>query len=210
MNKDDLISISIAFVLGMIGTIFAYFNASSNPLFGLPIIALLIITFLISFTLLFVIFKYLVFGLILKKKEIIPSREIPKATSTVKNTFVPGSNAPQAREVQAPKVQSPTPVKVPEPVKEEVHKDVSLMVENITEPQVVPEKKDVLVLDNTIDHVKNEERNVRREEIVKESVATTLVDLNPEVSKSKIEDKPSDPEAPKFRKLSTFEDIDKK
>jgi hypothetical protein len=209
MNKDDLISIIIAFVLGMIGTIYASFNVSSNPLFNLPIIALLIITFIISFTLLFLIFKYLVFGLILKKKEVIPSREIPKATSTVKNTFVPGSNAPQAREVQAPKVQAPT-IKAPEIVKEEVHKDVSLMVENITEPQVVPEKKDTLILDNTIDHVKNEERTIRREEIVKESVATTLVDLNPEVPKPKIEDKPSEPEAPKFRKLSTFEDIDKK
>jgi len=208
MNKDDLISIVVAFVLGMIGTIYASFNASSNPLFGLPIIALLIITFIISFTLLFVIFKYLVFGLILKKKEIIPSREIPKATSTVKNTFVPGSNAPQAREVQTPKPQAP--VKAPETVKEEVHKDVSLMVENITEPLAVPEKKDTLVLDNTINQVKNEERTVRREEIVKESVATTLVDLNPETPKPKIEDKPSEPEAPKFRKLSTFEDIDKK
>ena len=210
MNKDDLISIVISFVLGMIGTIYASFNAASETLFGLPKMVLLITTFIISFTLLFIIFKYLVFGLILKKKEIILSREIPKATSNVKNTFVPGSNAPQAKEAQAPKTQTQAPVKTPEPVKEEVHKDVSLMVENITEPLAVKEKKDSLIIDNTIDQVKNEERTIRREEIVKESKDTTLVDLNPEVPKPKIEDKPSEPEAPKFRKLSTFEDIDKK
>jgi len=213
MKKEDLISIIISFVLGMIGTIFAYFNSSSTTLFGLPKIGLLIITFIISFALLFIIFKYLVFGLILKKKDVIPSKEIPKATSNVKNTFVPGSNAPQAREVQAPKTptQTQVPVKAPEPIKEEVSKDVSLMVENITEPLDVPEKKDSLVLDNTIDHVKNEERNIRREEIVKEAEATTLVDLNEGTTKSKPEDnKPQDSGTPKFRKLTSFEDADKK
>ena len=77
MKKSDFNSIIISFVLAMIGTIYAYFNASTNPLFGLPIIALLIITFLVSFILLFMIFKYLVFGLILSKKEIIPSKYEP-------------------------------------------------------------------------------------------------------------------------------------
>ncbi len=208
MKKSDFNSIIISFVLAMIGTIYAYFNASTNPLFGLPIIALLIITFLVSFILLFMIFKYLVFGLILSKKEIIPSKDIPKATSNVTNTFVPGSTAPQIK--PAPIIKPQTFVKEPEPIKEKAHEDMSLIVENITEPLAVSEKKKSLVIDNTIDNVKDEERKVRRDEIVKESEATTLVDLGSGTSEPKTDDKDKESDAPKFRKLTSFEDVDNK
>jgi len=156
---------------------------------------------------LFCIFYFFVFGFILKPKLPLPSKEIPKVTSNVKNTFVPGSNVAQVKE------PAPKPIFTKNPITEEVHKDVSLMVDNLTsQPVVVPEnKKDVLVVDNTINQVKDEIRTKRRDEIIKETETKTLLDINekstPIVEKTKEE---QEADIAKFKKLSKFDDVDKK
>jgi len=199
MKREDYISIIVSFVLGVVGVCYAYLNSSTNTLFGLPAFVLLVISFLISFVLLFIIFKYLVFGLILKKTELISGKEIPKVTSNVTNTFVPGSTVPQSK---------PTPIKpqVTEPIKE----DVSIIVENITDPVAISEKKKALVVDNTIDTMKFEERKIRRDEIVKEAENKTLADFNLDAKKPKEEVTQKESDVPKFKKLTSFEDIDNK
>jgi len=204
MKREKVLSLVFAVILSLIGTIIANFKGTVTTMFGLPKIALLVIAFIVSFGILYVIFYYLVFGLILKPRLPLPAKEIPKTTSNINNTFVPGSNVPQ------PKVQAPKPVFVkPEPVKEEVHKDVSLMVDNLTsQPDVIPDKKkDVLVVDNTINHVQDEVRTKRRDDIVKEVEAKSLLDVGTPTEKTK-EDIEAD--LTKLKKLSKFEDLDKK
>jgi len=207
MNKEKVLSIVFAIILALAGTITAYFKGTVTTMFGLSKIPLLIIAFILSFAILFCIFYYLVFGFILKPKLPLQAKEIPKVTSNVKNTFVPGSNVPQVKE------PVPKPIFTKDPIKEEVHKDVSLMVENLTsQPDVVSvAKKDVLVVDNTINHVQDDIRTKRRDDIVKEVEAKSLLDVgtknNPIIEKTKEE---QEADIAKFKKLSKFDDVDKK